>query len=74
MVMPSAERATTWSAPGSMPISRSNGASGTPSQRAVPMYGPPTSLETQLRVMSRSIRGRLSRSVKDSSVSLPTMP
>jgi hypothetical protein len=36
MVMPSTERATTWSAPGRMAASRSSGASGTPSQRAVP--------------------------------------
>ena len=37
IVMPSTERASSWSAPGRTPTSRSSGASGTPSQRAVPM-------------------------------------
>ena len=55
-VNPSTERETSWSAAGSTPASSSKGFSGTPTQRALPMYGPPTSFETHVSVMSRSIR------------------
>ena len=37
IVMPSTERASSWSAPAWIPASRSSGTSGTPSQREVPM-------------------------------------
>ena len=48
--------------------------SRTPIQRAPPTYGPPTLLETQVRVMSRSMSGIASRSSKVSSSDLSTMP
>ena len=50
--------------------SSSRSASGTPSQRALPIRSPPTSLETQARVMYRSIIGRASRSAKSASIGL----
>ncbi len=66
-VMPSTDRATSWSAGpprrgGLTPASRSRSARRTPIQRALPTYGPPTSLDTHVRVMSRSINSRASRS------------
>ncbi len=45
-----------------------------PSHRALPAYGPPTSLETQTRVMSCSMSGSPSRSANVSSISRSTMP
>ncbi len=73
-VQPSTERLRTCSAPACTPASSSSGASRTPVQRAVPTYGPPTSLDTQVRVMSRSTSGRRSRSSKDSVSGRSTMP
>ena len=48
---------TIWSAPAWTPACSRTVASGTPIQRAFPTYSPPTSLETHVRVMSRSIVG-----------------
>ena len=56
MVMPLTERQTSWELPDRMPFSRRNAPSGTPIQRAVPASLPPTSLETQVSVTSRSMR------------------
>jgi hypothetical protein len=61
IVMPSVDVPTIWSAAACTPASRSSGASAAPSQRAVPTRSPPTSLETQVIVMSRSTSGRPSR-------------
>lgn len=69
MVMPSTERVMIWLAGpprdgGFTPASRSRSASRTPIHRALPTYGPPTSLDTQVRVMSRSMISRRNRSLK----------
>jgi hypothetical protein len=61
-VQPSTDRLSSWSAPDRMPASSSSGPSRTPVQRALPTYGPPTSFETQVSVMSRSTSGIASRS------------
>ena len=66
IVMPSSDRHSSWSLPGRIPFSRSRAASGTPIHRALPASAPPTSLETQVSVMSRSMtsaRPRRSSSV-----------
>ena len=54
--MPLTSRQTSWSLPDRMPFSRRKAPRGTPIQRAVPASRPPTSLETQVSVMSRSMR------------------
>ena len=64
MVSPSTLVDFTASAPCCTPASRRRSAIGTPIQRALPAYGPPTSLDTQVRVMSRSISRRSSSSVE----------
>ncbi len=69
IVIPSTERDTIWSAGppfdgGFTPASRSRSARRTPIHRAVPTYGPPTWLDTQVRVMSRSTSSRPRRSWK----------
>jgi hypothetical protein len=74
MVIPSAAEDSTWSAPARTPARRSRSASGTPSQRALPLYVPPTWFDTQTRVMSASVSGILSRSAKLISSSRPTIP
>ena len=66
MVMPSVERQTSCVLSDRMPFSRRRAPSGTPSQRALPARTPPTSLETQVSVTSRSIRS--SRSNRSASV------
>ena len=73
-VQPSDERLTNWSEPAATPASASRSRSGTPIQRAEPAYWPPTSLDTQVRVMSRSIIGRARRSAKLRRSSRSTMP
>ena len=73
-VNPSTERETSWSAAGSTPASSSKGFSGTPTQRALPMYGPPTSFETHVSVMSRSISSRATSCSKSRVISRSTMP
>jgi hypothetical protein len=62
MVMPSWDRHSSWSLPERIPFSRSSAPSGTPIQRAVPASPPPTSLETQVSVMSRSMTSSRSNS------------
>ena len=62
--MPSVEWLKIWSTPGLMPARSRRSLVRTPSQRAAPTYWPPTSFETQVRVMSRSTRGILSSSAK----------
>ena len=64
----------TASAPARTPASRRMSAIGTPIQRALPTYGPPTSLETQVRVTSRSTSRRARMSSKPRSSSLSTRP
>jgi hypothetical protein len=73
-VNPSAEVATIWSAPCRMPASRSRPARLAPSHLALPMYGPPTGLDTQHSVIQSSISGRLSRSRKLIRISFWTIP
>ena len=74
MVIPSAADDSTWSALARAPARRSSPASGTPSQRALPLYVPPTSFETQTRVMSASVSGIRSNSPKVTSSSRSTIP
>ena len=62
MVMPSVGAAHSWCCPGRIPFSRRMAPSGTPSHRAVPASTPPTSLETQVSVTSRSITSSRSNS------------
>ena len=50
------ESPRSYTLPDRMPFSRRNAPRGTPTQRAVPASRPPTSLETQVRVTSRSMR------------------
>src|SRR5215467_4624635 len=50
-VNPSEDVQYSWSAPALIPASRGSAPRLVPSQRALPTYGPPTSLETQVRVM-----------------------
>ena len=57
IVIPSVEWLRIWSAPVRTPARSSRSRVRTPSQRAPPTYGPPTSFETQVRVMSRSTSG-----------------
>ena len=66
MVMPSVERQTSCVLSAWIPFSRRMAPSGTPSHRAVPARTPPTSLETQVSVTSRSITS--SRSNRSPSV------
>ena len=54
---PSADRDSSCSAAGSTPARARRSRNGTPSQTALPAYGPPTSFDTQVRVRSRSIIG-----------------
>ena len=61
IVIPSSDRHSSWSLPGRIPFSRSRDASGTPIHRALPTSAPPTSLETQVSVMSRSITSARSK-------------
>ena len=75
MVMPSTSVERIWSAfVESMPARARTSVRGTPSQRAPPTYGPPTSLETQVRVMSRSMVSIAARSSKVSVTSWSTSP
>ena len=62
IVIPSTDRQTSCVLAVRTPFSRRNAPSGTPSQRAVPARSPPTSLETQVRVTSRSMRSARSYS------------
>ena len=55
---------TIWSAPGGRPPRPAGRRAGTPSQRALPTYLPPTSFETQVSVMSRSIDRELEQLVE----------
>jgi hypothetical protein len=64
--MPLTSRHRSWSLPDRMPFSRRKAPSGTPSHRAVPASVPPTSLDTQVSVTSRSMRS--SRSKRSGSV------
>ena len=74
MVMLSALVVLTASAPSWTPARASRSRTGMPSQAALPTYGPPTSFDTQVRVMRLSTRRSLSRSRKLSSSSWSTMP
>ena len=75
IVMPSTSVERIWSAlVESMPALASTSASGMPSHRADPMYGPPTSFDTQVRVMSRSIVGIAASSSKVKVTSWSTSP
>ena len=74
IVMPSTSVLKIWSTPSWTPASSRRSVRRTPIQRAPPTYGPPTLLETQVSVMSRSMRGIASRSSKVSSSSLSTIP
>ena len=49
-VKPSADVHSSWSAPALIPAWRSRLARLAPSHRALPMYGPPTGLDTQRSV------------------------
>jgi hypothetical protein len=74
MVMPSMDVDRIWSAPLCTPARRSSGASGVPSQRALPQYEPPTGFETQVSVRSCSSSGIRSRSSKLISNGRSTIP
>ena len=74
MVIPSVEWLKIWSTPGRTPARSSRSLVRTPSQRAAPTYGPPTSFETQVRVMSRSTSGIVSSSSKVSENGRSTSP
>ena len=74
IVMPSTLVLSNWSAPLRTPARRSSAGRLAPSQRALPAYGPPTSLETQTSVMSASVSGCRSRSAKLSSTGRSTIP
>ena len=50
-VNPSTEVHISWSAPALIPASRSTARRLAPSHFALPMYGPPTGLDTQHKVM-----------------------
>jgi hypothetical protein len=62
LVQPSTLRLASWSAPERTPASFSTSRSGTPTNVAVEMYGPPTSLDTQHSVTVCSTSRRLRRS------------
>ena len=62
------------SASGETPTSASSGAIGYPIQVAFPARFPPTSFETQVRVMTRSIGVRATRSSQVRVSSRATMP
>ena len=75
MVMPSTSVERIWSAPVEpMPARSRRSVRRTPVQRVPPTYGPPTSLETQVKVMSRSMSGISSRSSKLRLISWSTSP
>ena len=74
IVMPSTSVDRIWSAVSPTPAMSSRSVRRTPSQRAPPTYGPPTSLETQVSVMSRSIRSILVRSSNEKVCSFSTSP
>ena len=74
MVMPSVDSLRIWSTPLLTLARSSRSRTRTPSQRVELMYGPPTSLLTQLRVMSCSIIGMASRSLNDSVNGCSTWP
>ena len=76
-VNPSTETPTIWVAPSCTPARSSSRASGTPSQRALPMRCPPTSLDTQAMVTSASTSSSASRSSKfrlSGRSTIPVMP
>jgi hypothetical protein len=73
-VQPSTLVESTMSAPACGRARASSGAIGVPNQRALPTRSPPTSLETQARVMSRSTSGPRRRSSKPIDTSCPTIP
>src|ERR1700733_7746929 len=50
-VKPSTDVHSSWSAPGCGPADRTSDARDAPSHLALPMYGPPTGLDTQHSVM-----------------------
>jgi hypothetical protein len=65
---------STMSAPDCGPAFASTSRMGTPSHLAVPSRSPPTSFETQVRVIEYSSRPRSSRSWNESVSSVSTMP
>ncbi len=73
-VKPSTEELSTWSAAAFGWARRSRSATRTPRNRVLPQYGPPIGLETQVRVMSRSIIGIASNSAQVSWNGAATMP
>ncbi len=75
IVIPSTSVLRIWSADvASIPARSSRSVRRTPIQRAAPRYRPPTSLETQVRVMSRSMSGIASRSSRVNVTSRSTSP
>ena len=73
-VNPSTEVHRSCSAPARIPAARSSLDRLAPSHSALPMYGPPTGLDTQHSVIQSSSSGSLSRSSNVSVISWATMP
>jgi len=73
-VKPSTLVDSSWSDSARTPASTSSSRMGTPTNLAVEMSPPPTSLDTHARVIARSTSGRRRMSSKDRFSSRSTMP